>query len=342
MGHPEGGEVIMGELTFWKNKNVLVTGCTGLLGSWLTRSLVEQGAHVVGLIRDVVPHSNLYRFQLQKKMNTVHGALEDYSVLERSLNEYEVDTVFHLAAQAIVGAANRNPLSTFEANIKGTWNVLEACRHNPKVKRIVVASSDKAYGEHEELPYHENFPLRGSHPYDVSKSCTDLISHTYFKTYRLPVCITRCGNIYGGGDLNFNRIIPGTIQSVLDNERPVIRSDGLFVRDYIYVEDIVAAYLFLAEKMDSSDIFGEAFNFSNEQPINVKDLVEKILKLMDREDLKPVILNEASNEIKYQYLSSEKARNLLGWAPKRALDEGLMDTIHWYEGYLKDVSGGRD
>jgi CDP-glucose 4,6-dehydratase len=331
----------MGEQTFWKNKNVLVTGCTGLLGSWLTRSLVEEGAHVVGLIRDVIPNSNLYRFQLEKKINTVNGALEDYPVLERSLNEYEVDTVFHLAAQAIVGAANRNPVSTFEANIKGTWNILEACRHNPKVKRIVVASSDKAYGQHEELPYHENFSLRGSHPYDVSKSCTDLISHTYFNTYQLPVCITRCGNIYGGGDLNFNRIIPGTIQSVLNNERPVIRSDGLFVRDYIYVEDIVSAYMYLAEKIDSSDIHGEAFNFSNEQPINVKDLVEKILKLMNREDLEPVILNEASNEIKNQYLSSEKARNVLGWKPQRTLDKGLTDTIHWYEGYLNDVGRGQ-
>ncbi|MHA2283546.1 MAG: GDP-mannose 4,6-dehydratase [Promethearchaeota archaeon] len=327
---------------FWKNKHVFVTGCTGLLGSWLTRFLVEKGANVIGLVRDLVPQSNLYRFELEKKINIVSGELEDYFILERSLNEYEVDSVFHLAAQAIVGTANRNPLSTFETNIRGTWNLLEACRRNMKVKRIVVASSDKAYGEHEELPYSEILPLKGSHPYDVSKSCTDLISHTYYDTYGLPVCVTRCGNIYGGGDLNFNRIIPGTIQSALNNERPIIRSDGLFVRDYIYVIDIVNAYLLLAEKMNEPDIHGEAFNFSNEQPINVKDLVNKILNLMKRGDLEPVILNEASNEIKYQYLSSEKAYTVLDWKTRYTLDKGLMDTIDWYEEYFNDASQGQD
>jgi len=328
----------MGQNNFWKNKNVFVTGCTGLLGSWLTKDLVEKGANVIGLVRDWVPQSNLYRYDLEGKITVVRGALEDYLLLERSINEHEIDTVFHLAAQAIVGTANRNPLSTFETNIRGTWNILEACRRNQKVKRVVVASSDKAYGEHETLPYTENYSLQGKHPYDVSKSCTDLISHTYYKTYKLPVCITRCGNIYGGGDLNFNRIIPGTIQSVLQNDRPVIRSDGKFVRDYIYVLDIVSAYLFLAEKMDTIDIHGEAFNFSNEQPVNVKDLVGKILNLMDKKDLEPIILNEASNEIKYQYLASEKAKSMLGWFPRYTLEQGLHETIHWYESYLKDVS----
>lgn len=322
---------------YWQGKNVLVTGCTGLLGSWLTRSLVDLGANVVGLVRDMTANSNLCKFGLGDKINTVRGSLEDYFVLERLINEYEVDTVFHLAAQTIVGTANRNPLSTFEANIRGTWNILEACRRNQKVKRVIVASSDKAYGEHDSLPYKEDFPLQGNHPYDVSKSCTDLISHTYYKTYKLPVCVTRCGNIYGGGDLNFNRIIPGTIQSVLNNEKPIIRSDGKFIRDYIYVLDIVDAYLYLAEKMEKLDIHGEAFNFSNEQPISVRDIVEKILTLMKREDLKPVVLNEASHEIKYQYLSSEKARNMLHWKPQYSLEEGLSETIQWYQDYFKAV-----
>jgi CDP-glucose 4,6-dehydratase len=319
--------------TFWKGKGVFVTGCTGLLGSWLTRSLVEKGANVLGLVRDEVPHSNFYRFGLDRMINVVRGALEDYFILERCINEYEADTVFHLGAQAIVGAANRNPLSTFETNIRGTWNLLEACRHNKKVKRIVVASSDKAYGEHEKLPYREDFPLRGIHPYDVSKSCADLISYTYYHTYHLPICVTRCGNIYGGGDLNFNRIIPGTIQSVLGNKNPIIRSDGTFVRDYIYILDVVDAYLLLAEKMEELDVRGEAFNFSNEHPISVKEIVQKILKVMDREDLTPVILNEATHEIKYQYLSSEKARTVLGWKPVYSLDQGLTETINWYRRY---------
>jgi len=327
--------------SFWKDKNVFVTGAAGLLGSWLTQELVSQGANVTALIRDYVPGSNLYRFGLQSRINMVRGALEDYFLLERSINEYEVDTVFHLAAQAIVGAANRNPLATFEANIRGTWNLLEACRRNQKIQRVVAASSDKAYGEHEKLPYDESCALQGTHPYDVSKSCTDLICRTYFVTYKLPVCITRCGNIYGGGDLNFNRIVPGTILSALKGEKPVIRSDGLFVRDYIYVKDIVSAYLFLAEKMDTTDIHGEAFNFSNEQPVNVRDLVQKILELMGTQDLEPVILNEASNEIVKQYLSSEKAKSLLGWVPQYSLDNGLHETINWYTSYLNDAAQNR-
>lgn len=328
----------MAQKSYWKNKKVFVTGCTGLLGAWLTRALIEKGAGVVGLIRDGMPQSNLYRFGLEKSISIVKGDLEDYFLLERCLNEHGIDTVFHLAAQAIVGTANRNPLSTFETNIRGTWNVLEACRRNAKVKRIVIASSDKAYGEHEKLPYTEDYPLRGLHPYDVSKSCTDLISQTYHKTYKLPVCITRCGNIFAGGDLNFNRIIPGTIQSVLKNESPIIRSDGTFVRDYIYVVDIVMAYLFLAEKMDTLDIHGEAFNFSNEQPMSVVEIVNTILKLMKREDVSPVIQNEASNEIKYQYLTSAKARAQLGWKPRFTLEEGLLETIEWYVAFFKDKS----
>jgi len=320
---------------FWKSRNVFVTGCTGLLGSYLTQMLVEQKANVVGLVRDLVPKSNLIQTGVYDQINIVRGCVEDFLTVERALNEYEVDTVFHLAAQTIVGTANRNPLSTFESIIKGTWCVLEACRRVPIVKRIVVASSDKAYGEQEKLPYDETSPLKGSHPYDVSKSCADLIAYAYYNTYKLPVCITRCGNFYGAGDLNFNRIVPGTICSVLNNEPPVIRSDGTFIRDYFYVKDAALAYMHLAEKMDDTKIHGEAFNFSNELQIPVLELVNKILKLMGRTDLKPVILNQAEHEIKHQYLSAKRAREMLGWKPRYNMDDALKETIEWYTKFLE-------
>lgn len=326
----EGMVDIMG---FWKGKNVFLTGCTGFLGSYLTKELVKQGANVTGLIRDVVPKSNLYNSEEYTKINTVIGSLEDEPLLERALGEYEADTVFHVAAQAIVGIANRNPMSTFETNIRGTYNLLEAARRSPLVKRIVVASSDKAYGDQLQLPYNEDMPLKGSHPYDVSKSCTDLISQAYHKTYGLPVCITRCGNLYGGGDLNFNRIIPQTIRSVLNGEAPVIRSDGSFIRDYFYVEDAVKAYLLLAEKMNGLSLEGQAFNFSNEIQLTVLELVHMILTLMDSE-LEPEILNQGSNEIKHQYLSAQKAREALGWAPHYTIEEGLKKTIEWYRKFF--------
>ncbi|MED0684896.1 GDP-mannose 4,6-dehydratase [Bacillus altitudinis] len=319
---------------FWNGKNVFVTGCTGLLGSYLVKELIDQGANVTGLVRDQVPRSNLYQGSQFVKMNVVQGALEDMQTIERALGEYEIDTVFHLAAQAIVGVANRHPVSTFEANILGTWNVLEACRRQPLIKRVIVASSDKAYGDQEQLPYDEDMPLNGKHPYDVSKSCADLISHTYYNTYGLPVCITRCGNLYGGGDLNFNRIIPQTIQLVLEGKAPEIRSDGTFIRDYFYIEDAVKAYLLLAEKMEEKGLAGEAFNFSNEIQLTVLELVDKILKAMGSE-LKPRILNQGTHEIKHQYLSAEKARKLLDWKPDYSIDEGLEKTIEWYREFFQ-------
>ncbi|MEN2444581.1 GDP-mannose 4,6-dehydratase [Bacillus aerius] len=319
---------------FWNGKNVFVTGCTGLLGSYLVKELIDQGANVTGLVRDQVPRSNLYQGSQFEKMNVVQGALEDMQTIERALGEYEIDTVFHLAAQAIVGVANRHPVSTFESNILGTWNVLEACRRQPLIKRVIVASSDKAYGDQEQLPYDEDMPLNGKHPYDVSKSCADLISHTYYNTYGLPVCITRCGNLYGGGDLNFNRIIPQTIQLVLKGKAPEIRSDGTFIRDYFYIEDAVKAYLLLAEKMEEKGLAGEAFNFSNEIQLTVLELVDKILKAMGSE-LKPRILNQGTHEIKHQYLSAEKARKLLDWKPDYSIDEGLEKTIEWYREFFQ-------
>lgn len=319
---------------FWLDRPTLVTGGTGLVGGWLLRRLVDQGADVVCLVRDWVPQSELVRSNLIEKVKVVRGDIRDQTLLERTLGEYEIDTVLHLAAQTIVGIANRNPVSTFESNIGGTWAVLEACRRSPGVKQIVLASSDKAYGDHENLPYDEETPLQGRHPYDVSKSCSDLIAQAYAVTYGLPVVTTRCGNFYGGGDLNWNRIVPGTIRSVLRGTRPVIRSDGQFVRDYFYVEDGAAVYTLLAEHLAGDrSLGGQAFNFSNEIQVTVAQLVDQILKLMNS-DLKPEIRNEASNEIRHQYLSAARARGVLGWRPLFTLDEGLRRTIDWYRAFL--------
>lgn len=324
----------------WKNKNVFITGATGLLGSWLTKFIVDDGANVIALNRDIVPKSILWSSSqefayIKDKLTVVHGCLEDYQFLERVINEYEIEVVFHLGAQTIVGTANRNPLSTFESNIRGTYNLLEACRRNKElIKAIVVASSDKAYGVQEKLPYDEKTPLRGTHPYDVSKSCADLISYTYFNTYKLPVCVTRCGNLYGPGDLNFNRIIPGTIQSLLNGENPIIRSDGSYIRDYFYVKDGALAYKTLAERMIENEIFGESFNFSNEIQVTVLELVRKIIEIMEV-DFEPKILGKATNEIKHQYLSARKAKSMLNWLPNFTLEEGLKETIDWYKMFLK-------
>jgi CDP-glucose 4,6-dehydratase len=324
--------------SFWQDRRVLVTGATGLVGSWLTRSLHQAGADIVCLVRDWVPQSELARLHLIERVKVVRGDVCDQALLERTLGEYEINTVFHLAAQTIVSIANRNPLSTFESNIRGTWMLLEACRRSPAVKQLVVASSDKAYGDQEKLPYDELTPLQGRHPYDVSKSCADLIAQMYAVTYETPVVITRCGNFYGGGDLNWNRIVPGTIRSVVRGQRPVIRSDGQYVRDYFYVEDGAAAYMLLAEALAARpELRGEAFNFSNEIQITVLDLVQRILGLMGS-DLLPEVRNEASNEIRHQYLSAEKARQVLGWQPLFTLDEGLMRTVDWYRKFLRQES----
>jgi CDP-glucose 4,6-dehydratase len=320
--------------SFWKHRNVFVTGATGLLGSWLTAALVKAGASVTILVRDWVPRSKVFSDATYPKVNAVRGELEDYNLLLRALNEYEIDTVFHLGAQTIVPTANRNPLSTFTANIQGTWNLLEACRIYGRTGRIVVASSDKAYGTQKVLPYDESMPLQGEHPYDVSKSCADLICASYHKTWGLPVCVTRCGNFFGGGDLNFNRLVPGTVRSILQGEAPVIRSDGSYIRDYFYIEDGAAAYMLLAEKMEALKLGGEAFNFSNEIQLSVKGMVEKVLGLMGS-PLEPIILDEAPNEIPHQYLSAKKARTVLGWSPLFTLDESLKRTIDWYRTFFK-------
>jgi CDP-glucose 4,6-dehydratase len=321
-------------VSFWQDRVTFVTGATGLLGSWLARRLLSMGADVVCLVRDWVPQSELVRARLIERVKVVRGDVRDQALLERVLGEYEVDTVFHLAAQTIVSIANRNPISTFETNIQGTWSLLEACHRSKSVRQIVVASSDKAYGDQERLPYDENTPLQGQHPYDVSKSCADLIACAYAKTFALSVVITRCGNFYGGGDLNWNRIVPGTIRSALRGQRPIIRSDGSYIRDYFYIEDGAAAYLLLAERLAGNpDLRGEAFNFSNEIQIPVLELVQRILALMGS-DLQPEIRNEATNEIRHQYLSAEKARRVFGWKPLFTLDNGLEATIAWYRRFF--------
>jgi CDP-glucose 4,6-dehydratase len=320
---------------FWRDRPTFVTGATGLVGGWLLRRLIDAGADVVCLVRDWVPQSEFARGHLIDQVKVVRGDMVDQPLLERALGEYEIDTVIHLAAQTIVTIANRNPASTFESNIRGTWALLEACRRSPVVKQIVLASSDKAYGDQEDLPYGEESPLQGRHPYDVSKSCADLIAQSYATTYDLPVAVTRCGNFYGGGDLNWNRIVPGTIRSALRGERPVIRSDGNYVRDYFYVEDGAAAYMTLAEHLAANPgLRGEAFNFSNETQVTVLELVSRILAQMES-DLEPEVRNEASNEIRRQYLSAAKARQVLRWEPLFTLDEGLKRTIEWYRNLLR-------
>lgn len=324
----------LGVNRFWLDRPTFVTGASGLVGGWLVRRLVEAGADVTCLVRDWVPQSELARGHLLESVKVVRGDVQNQALLERALGEYEIDTVIHLAAQTIVGIANRNPLSTFETNIGGTWMLLEAGRRSPTVKQIVLASSDKAYGDQETLPYDETMPLHGRHPYDVSKSCADLIAQTYAATWGLPVVVTRCGNFYGGGDLNWNRIVPGTIRAVLRGQRPIIRSDGRFVRDYFYVEDAAAVYMLLAEQLAANpDLRGQAFNFSNEIPVTVLELVQRILVLMDS-GLETDVRNEAMNEIRYQCLSAAKARRVLGWQPLFTSEEGLRRTIAWYREFL--------
>ena len=324
----------MNNPSFWLDRPTFVTGATGLVGAWLVKRLVAAGADVTCLVRDWTPQSELIQTRTIEKVKVVRGDICDRETLERALGEYEIDTVIHLAAQTIVTIANRNPISTFEANIGGTWNLLEACRRSPKVKQIVVASSDKAYGDQMALPYTEETPLQGQHPYDVSKSCADLIARTYAVSYDLPVVITRCGNFYGGGDLNWNRIIPGTIRSILRGQNPVIRSNGKYVRDYFYVEDGAAAYMLLAEQLAAKPhLKGEAFNFSNEIQMTVSEIVEKLLVLTGS-GLRAEVLNETNNEILHQYLSAEKARTQLGWMPLFDLDQGLRRTIAWYKDFF--------
>lgn len=320
---------------FWSTKRVLVTGATGMVGAWVTRWLVDAGAYTVALISDTDPQSELIRSGYINRIAVMNGRLENYDDVERAINNQEIDSIIHLGAQPIVGAADRSPRHTFESNIQGTWNLLDAARVlDGLVKRIVVASSDKAYGTQPVLPYTENMSMNGDHPYEVSKSCTDLISTTYARTYGLPVTIARCGNIYGGGDLNWNRIVPGTFRSILRGEQPVLRSDGTFVRDYLHVDDIVSAYLLLGERSHEVELAGQGFNFSDESPLTVMEIYKAICAAAGKPDLEPKILNVAVGEIKDQYLDSTKAHTVLGWHAGISLQEGLSRSFDWYRNLL--------
>lgn len=325
----------MSRSSYWKERRVFVTGCTGILGSWLTLALLEAGADVVGLIRDRVPLSNLRLSGAEQRITAVDGEIADGELLERVLNEYEIEVVFHLAAQPLVRLANRAPLGTFDTNIRGAWLLMEACRRSRTVQRIVVASSDKAYGDQAALPYGEDAPLQGRHPYDVSKSCADMIAQAYYTTYKLPVGITRCGNIYGGGDFNWDRIVPGTARSVLRGEAPVIRSDGTLLRDYLYVADIVEGYLRLAECLEDPALHGQAFNFGLDDPKTVLEIARAIIAISDCPHLEPIVLNQAHHEIARQYLASEKAQRLLGWRAQSSLEAGLRQTLAWYREFFQ-------
>lgn len=319
---------------FWRDRPVLVTGGAGLLGSWLVRMLVDSGAEVTCLVRPGSERASPIAAAWRDRVHLVPGSVRDRAAVAGALEAARPEAVFHLAAQTIVGTANQAPVQTFETNVGGTWTVLEACRQQGGVRSIVLASSDKAYGSAEQLPYVETAPLRGRHPYDVSKSCADLIGHTYAHTYGLPVAITRCGNFYGGGDLNWSRIVPGTIRAALAGERPVIRSDGRMIRDYFYVEDGVGANIRLAEALRTRpELAGEGFNFSNEIQVTVLDLVRRILSRMGS-SLEPDVRDEASHEIKHQYLSAAKARRMLDWSPSFELDAGLERTVAWYRNFL--------
>lgn len=321
--------------SFWLDRRVFVTGGSGLIGGWLLDSLVDAGADVVALLRDWVPSSNLLRNEKLKKVTIVHGDLSDSKYIERVLAEYEISCVMHLAAQTIVPIANKNPLSTFESNIAGTWNLLEAARHIKSISSIIIASSDKAYGDAKVLPYTEDMPYLAVYPYDVSKACADMISVSYAKTFDLPVAITRCGNFFGGGDLNWNRIIPGTIRSILRGQAPVIRSDGSLIRDYIYVEDAVSAYMTLAHALTlNPELKGEAFNFSNESQKSVLEITDTILSLLGSK-LSPVIQGYNAGEINKQHLDASKARQKLGWNAAFGLEAGLQRTVEWYKRHLE-------
>lgn len=314
---------------FWNGKTVLITGHEGFLGSYLAKTLLGYGTRLIGLDKVRNRPFSVLR-HLRGGITSIKADVVNLRLIKQLVDKYMPQIIFHLAAEAIVGEANKKPVKTFKSNIEGTWNVLEAARNKRFIKSVVVASSDKAYGEHRHLPYREEAPLKGGHPYDVSKSCADLLAQAYSSTYGMPVCVTRCGNIYGEGDFHFSRLVPDAIRCAIANKVLAIRSDGTFTRDCIYVKDVVDGYLLLAEAMVKRRIRGEAFNFSNETPISVLELVKKIYRAANRKP-RYRILNNARNEIRNQYLSAEKARTILGWRPRHKIEEGLKIAVDWYK-----------
>ena len=322
-------------MAFWKGKSVFVTGADGFVGSWVAKQLVDESADVTILVRDLKPEMGFDFHGLRGKVNIVQGDLVDLQAQQRAMNEYGVDTVFHIAAQAIVGIANKSPLSTFESNIKGTWNIMEAAKMEG-VKRVVVASSDKAYGVQKQLPYTEESPLHGLYPYDASKAAADIIARSYAVTYGMNVAVTRNANTYGGGDMNFSRIIPDAMKHILQGKAFEIRSDGKAERDYMYVKDAAAAYLLLAENLHRKEVQGQAFNFGTERPLSVVELFNKIAIACGKPKAEFKVLGTARNEIDRQYLASAKAKKVIGWQPKYSLEEGLKETVLWYRNYFED------
>jgi CDP-glucose 4,6-dehydratase len=315
----------------------MVTGATGFLGSWLCKELVDRGAFVVAFVRDDIPLGPLKTMCVYDKLGAIaEGDITKYDNVKRVFDEYEIDTCFHLAAQTQVTIANTSPLGTLDTNVRGTWNILEAARCSPKLKRLVIASTDKVYGEPVKLPITEDHPLLASYPYDASKACVEVLARMYFKTYGVPLALTRCCNIYGGGDMNFLRIIPDSVRSVLQGKNPVIRSDGSPVRDFIYVKDAVSAYMLLAESIGKPGVNGEAFNFGSNAPINMLDLVKKIIEASGNKKVKPDVQGKSkpNAEIDRQYLSPAKAEKALGWKPKYKLEQGLKETLQWYKDNL--------
>lgn len=325
---------------FWRGKRVCVTGIGGFVATHLAAHLADQGASVVGVLRDSRGGRRLAAFRLLDRIDIVHGSIEDLALMERIFNEYEVQYCFHLAAQAIVGIANRSPVSTFESNIRGTWTVMEAARNSTLTEGVVMASSDKVYGDHDVLPYTEDSPLLAKYPYDASKLCSEVIARSYGATFDLPIGVVRCANIYGGGDLNWSRIVPGTIRSMIEGEAPVIRSDGTLERDYMFVADAVSAYVTLGENLGREEVRGQAFNFGWGRGYSVLEIVETILK-EGASDLKPQVLGVNKGEINRQWLASDKARDVLGWEPKISLPEGIRASIDWYRRYLAEGESSR-
>ena len=322
-------------ISFWKSKNVFITGAGGFIGSWLAKTLIEKGANIVVIIRDTKKVCSLDHLKIKDKLEIIQGDITDLHGIESAINGKEIDTVFHLAAQPIVGVANKSPISTFESNIKGTWNVLEACRLNKNVKRVIVASTVKAYAVQKKLSSTENPKLLDFYPYDASKACTDILTRSYYATYNLPVAITRNTNTYGGADLNFSRLIPNIIYTLLENKQFVIRSDGLLERDYMYVKDAIEGYLVLAEKLE--EVKGQAFNFGTFKSISVIEVFNKIASLMGKGDVKPKILGNTKTEINRQFLGIEKVKKTFGWQPKYSLEDGLKETIEWYKENLEII-----
>ncbi len=323
------------ETKFWRARKVLITGVNGFIGAWLASRLLGCGANVTALTRGNITNPILQAAH-RKLAKVIKSDITSHKLLSRIFKAEKIDTCFHLAAQPLVNEAFRLPLSTFELNIRGTWNILEAARA-AGVKRLVIASADKVYGSQEKLPYKEDSPLLAVRPYDASKACGDILSRTYAHTFNLPVVVARCSNVYGGGDLNFTRIIPDTIKAVLNNNKPVIQSNGLVFRDYIYISDVVEAYLILAKALDKEEIRGEAFNFGSGKPTSVLEVVRKIIAICDKPKLKPVILRKTNskNEIDRQFLSIEKAKKILGWSPSYNMDDGLKLTIDWYKDFFE-------